>query len=80
MQCQYIFHALDWFEKSAVPSSAITGAIRETFRENFYQELGLESLQNRRCARGLCSFQKVFSTKLPPYLYELKPPITMVTS
>ena len=54
---------------------AVTGAIREASREKLYQELGLESLQNRRWLRQLCSFQRILSTKLPPYLYELTPPL-----
>ena len=35
---------------------AITGAIRGSSREKLYQELGLESLQQRRCYRKLCLF------------------------
>ena len=35
---------------------AITGAIRGSSRENFYQELGLESLQQRRWYRKICYF------------------------
>ena len=35
---------------------AITGAIRETSKERFYQELGLESLEKRRWYRKLCYF------------------------
>ena len=40
-----------------------------------YQELGLESLKERRWLRRLCYLHKVLSTKLPTYLYELIPPI-----
>ena len=54
---------------------AITGAIRGTSREKLYQELGLESLTERRWLRRLCYLRKVLSTKLPTYLYELMPPI-----
>ena len=54
---------------------AITGAIRGTSREKLYQELGLESLKDRRWLRRLCYLHKVLSTKLPAYLYELIPPI-----
>ena len=32
---------------------AITGAVRGTSKANLYQELGLESLQKRRCYRKL---------------------------
>ena len=38
----------------------ITGAIRGTSREKMYQELGLESLQQRRWYRKLCLFFKVY--------------------
>ena len=36
----------------------ITGAIKDTFRERLYQELGLESLCNTRWYRKLVSFLK----------------------
>ena len=39
---------------------AIAGAIRGSSREKIYQELGFESLQQRRWYRKLCSFYKVF--------------------
>ena len=54
---------------------AITGAVRRTLRDKFYQELGLESLKDRRLLRRLCYLHKVLSTKLPAYLYELIPPV-----
>ena len=54
---------------------AITGAIRETSKEKLYQELGLESLRNRRWLRGMTYLYKTISTKLPPFLYELIPPL-----
>ena len=54
---------------------AITGAIRGTSRKKLYQELGLESLKDRRWLRWLCYLHKVLSIKLPAYLYELIPPI-----
>ena len=34
---------------SKVPSLVITGALRDSSWENLYQELGLESLKQRRC-------------------------------
>ena len=55
---------------------AVTGAIRGTYREKLYQELGLESLKDRRWLRRLFYLRKVLSTKLPICLYELIPPIT----
>ena len=54
---------------------AITGAIRGTSKEKLYQELGLESLKDRRWLRRISYFYKIISTKLPPYLYELIPPL-----
>ena len=38
---------------------AITGAIRRSSREKLYQELGFESLQQRRWYRKLCLFDKI---------------------
>ena len=54
---------------------AITGAIRGTSKEKLYQELGLESLRNRRWLRRMSYLYKIISTKSPPYLYELIPPL-----
>ena len=54
---------------------AITGAIKKTSREELYQELGLEYLQQRRWMRRLCLFYKVVSTKLPAYIYDIIPPV-----
>ena len=52
---------------------AITGAIRGTYSEKFYQELGLESLRSRRWLRKLCLFYKIYKNKSPSYLYNLIP-------
>ena len=54
---------------------AITGAIRGTSKEKLYQELGLEFLKDRRWLRRMSYLYKTISTKVPPYLYELIPPI-----
>ena len=54
---------------------AITGAIRETSKAKLYQELGLESLKYRRWLRRMSYLYKIILTKLPPYLYELIPPL-----
>ena len=40
---------------------AITGAIRDTSKENVYNELGLDSLQNRRWYRKLSFLYKVIA-------------------
>ena len=52
---------------------AITGAIRSTSREKFYQELGLESLQLRCWYRKVCLFYEVFKNEHPKYLFNLIP-------
>ena len=44
---------------------AITGAIRGSSRETLYQELGFESLQQRRWYRKLCLFFKISKYKKP---------------
>ena len=54
---------------------AINGAIRRTSKEKLYQELGLESLKDRRWLRRMSYSHKIISTKLPPYLYLLILPI-----
>ena len=53
---------------------AITGAIRGTSSEKLYQELGFESLKDRRWLRWLCYLYKIVNTKQPAYLYDLIPP------
>ena len=52
---------------------AITGAIRGSSREKFYQELGFESLQQRWWYRKLCLFYKIIKKQSPKYLFELIP-------
>ena len=53
---------------------AITGPIRGTSKETLYQELGFESLKDRRWLRQLCYLYKIVSIKQPAYLYDLIPP------
>ena len=50
------------------------GAIRGTSKEKLYQELGFESLKDRRWLRRLCYLYKIVNTKQPAYLYDLIPP------
>ena len=57
------------------PALAITGAIRETSKEKLYQELGFESLKDRRWLKRLCYLYKIVNTKQPAYLYDLFPPL-----
>ena len=53
---------------------AITGAIRGTSKEKLYQELGFESLKDRRWLRQLCYLHKIVITKQAAFLYDLIPP------
>ena len=52
---------------------AITGAIRGTSMEKLYQELGLESLQQRRWYRKLYRFFKIYKNQSPNYLFGIIP-------
>ena len=52
---------------------AMTGAIRGYCREKLYQELGLETLQQRRWYRKLCCFYKILKSQSPKYLYSIIP-------
>ena len=54
---------------------AIRGAIRDSSREKLYQELGLESLKQRRWFRELYYFFKTAKNQSPNYLF-YKTPIT----
>ena len=49
----------------------ITGAIRGSSREKLYQELGFESLQQRRWYRKLCCFYKNIKNESPRYLFNI---------
>ena len=53
---------------------AITGAIKGSFHEKLYQELGLEYLYQRGWARRLCLLYKVFSTCQLSYIYDQRWP------
>ena len=52
---------------------AITGARRGSSRKKLCQELGLETLQQRRCYRKLCCFYKILKSQSPKYLYSIIP-------
>ena len=52
---------------------AITGVIRGTSKEKLYNELGLESLQNRRWYRKLSFLYKVLANQSPSYLFNVIP-------
>ena len=53
----------------------ITGAFRRASKGKLYQQLGLESLKERRWLWRVSYFYDIISTKLPPYLYEIIPPL-----
>ena len=52
---------------------SITGAIRGTSRKKLYQELGLESLRDRRWYRRLVYFFNIVNRNSPAYLNNLLP-------
>ena len=52
---------------------AITGAIKGTSREKIYNELGIESLSDRRWHRRLTHFFKIAKLNSPSYLTSLLP-------
>ena len=56
---------------------AIIGAIRVPLwgssKEKLYQELGLETLQQRRWCRKLCCFYKILKSQPPKYLHSIFP-------
>ena len=52
---------------------AITGAIRGSSTEKLYQELGFESLQQRRWYRKLCCLYKIIKNKSPRCLFNIIP-------
>ena len=52
---------------------AITGSIKGSSRERLYQELGLESLSDRRWYRRLLFFFKIITRNSPDYLYSFVP-------
>ena len=54
---------------------AITGAVRRSSSETLCQELGLESLKQRRRFRKLCYYFKITKNQSPKYLFD-KIPIT----
>ena len=47
---------------------AITSAIKGCSREKLYQELGFETLQQRRWYRKLCCFYKILKSQSPKYI------------
>ena len=58
---------------------AVTGAFRGTSREKLYNELGLESLSDRRWYRRLVFFYKIINGLSSLYLAKFVPPNVMIT-
>ena len=54
---------------------AVAGAIRGFSREKLYQEIGLESLRQRRWYRKLCYFFKPTKNRSPKYLFNNIPTV-----
>ena len=54
---------------------AMTGAIKGSSKEKLYQELGFESLKDRRWMRKLCYLYKIMSSKKPSYPCDILPPL-----
>ena len=50
---------------------AIISAIRGSYKEKLYGELGLETLQQLRLHSKLCCFYKVLKSHSPKYLYSI---------
>ena len=55
---------------------AITGAIRSTSREKFYEELDLESLRKRQWYRKISYFFKIFKGQSEEYLFRILPSVS----
>ena len=73
------FHQkLESFQYNA--TLAITGAIRDTFQENLFNELGLQPLQNRCWHRNLSCLYKIITNQSPSYLLTLIPRINTAHS
>ena len=54
---------------------AITRAIKGTSKEKLHQELGGQSLKERRWLKRLCYLYKIVSTKMPPYIFKILLPL-----
>ena len=67
---------LTWIYRQVEISTLFCNVKGKNFsKEKLYHKLGLESLRNRRWLRRMSYLYQVISTKSPPYLYELIPPL-----
>ena len=53
---------------------AISGAWQGSSRTKLYEELGWESLSDRRMGRRILQIHKIFNNKTPSYLNDKLPP------
>ena len=53
---------------------AVTGAWQGTSRVKLYEELGWESLSDRRISRRVLQIHKIIDGKTPKYLHDCLPP------
>ena len=53
---------------------AVTGSWQGTSRNKLYEELGWESLSDRRTCKRVLQIHKIFNGKTPDYLHRLLPP------
>ena len=64
----YDKHNNESFKSKIECSIALSGAIQVTSRERLYEELGLQSLANRRWYQKLIFFDKIVNRATPRYL------------
>ena len=68
------FHSIEILNRfNTMLHQQLRGAVRGTSREKFYQELGFESLQQRRWYRKICCLFKKVNSQSPRYLFQLVP-------
>ena len=65
---EYLMKSLESIQYQA--GLIATGCWKNTSREKLYNELGWESLSNRRYSRRLLKYKKIITHKSPPYLNE----------
>ena len=69
----YLMNSIERLQYQA--ALAVTGCWQGTSTYKVYEELGWESLSDRRFTRRLIQFFKIFNYNSPPYLYENIPPL-----
>ena len=69
-QNESLCEKIESVQNKAAP--AITGTIQGTSHEKIYQELGVESLKNRRWYKRLSCMFKIMNEEAPNYLFDSK--------